>query len=500
MYRYAVFQGGGVKGIALVGALEIIESQGIRFDAVGGASAGAIVASLYAAGYSASEMKIILEGVDFSAFLDSAGWAPWALYRKRGLYRGHKFQKWIHDLLAKKKVKYFKDCNIALRVVATDLTSKKLVVFDSNSYPNIEVAEAVRMSMSIPFLFEPKRIGEHLFVDGGVLSNFPISLFDVNETLGLRFRANSNSINLAPNGIKSYISNMIGAMLDGRDNYDVESNVVGGIIEIDPGSISTTQFDLGVKEKEELYEKGVSAASKFFLNPGNSEKSAKFAVNGERNKIELYIPKGLNESTDVRFSISALVKIEIEGQFLLIKGGRIDQYQPVGGVLKVFRDAKAKLSRLGVKEDSKLPIDPDSLGDLRVFVPWKAVDPFLKWYMDGTGRESSPWREFYEELIESKILSADTFRTPSFERIGLRIEGVRWSEHFQCYEVLIAELFSLVATPQQGIELQALREDPRSDLIWASPALIRARGYDAQIKSQVKRISEHSSWLLDADI
>jgi hypothetical protein len=365
----------------------------------------------------------------------------------------------------------------------------------------MEVAEAIRMSMSIPFLFEPKRLGEHLMVDGGVLSNFPISLFDVGETLGLRLRSNSNSMSFAPDGIKNYIVGVVGAMLDGRDNYDVASNVVGGLIEIDPGSVSTTQFSLSRKEKDQLYDSGVSAASKFFLKDKNSGKGAQLVVNGALNKINLTMPKELSEVANVRFSISALVRIEVEGKFLLVKGQRIDQYQPVGGVLKVYRDAKAKLKKMGVEEDSKFPIDPDSIGDLRVMVPWKSIVPFLQWYLEGTGRETSPWREFYEELIETGILSAEKFRTPAFERIGTRIEGVRWSQYFNCYEVLIAELFSLVPTHEQGVELQALdNAGLRKELIWASQALIRAQGYDMLRKSSTTKISEHSSWLLDAGI
>jgi hypothetical protein len=94
-------------------------------------------------------------------------------------------------------------------------------------------------------------------------------------------------------------------MLDGRDNYDVASNVVGGLIEIDPGSVSTTQFSLSRKEKDQLYDSGVSAASKFFLKDKNSGKGAQLVVNGALNKINLTMPKELSEVANVRFSISA---------------------------------------------------------------------------------------------------------------------------------------------------------------------------------------------------
>lgn len=498
MYRYGIFQGGGVKGIALVGALDVVEKQNIQFEGVGGASAGAIVAALYASGYTASEMRLIFEGMEFETLLDSSGWAPWALYQKQGIYRGDKFQNWIYGLLKKKNVRLFKDCKKELRIVATDLTARTLVVFDSQNYPKLDVADAVRMSMSIPFVFEPKKLGEHMMVDGGVLSNLPLSLFDANETLGFRLRSKSNNMTFAPDGMRSYIIGVVGAMLDGRDNYDIESKALSGLIEIDPGKISTTQFKLDQKQKEDLYESGLSAASKFFLAPHNATKIEKRIVGSTATNISLSIPADLREDTEIRFSISALVRIESQEQFLLVKGNRINQYQPVGGVLKVYKHAKAMLASIGVKNDSKLPIDSDSVDDLRIFVPWRSVEEFLKWYLKGTGRETSPWREFYEELLHPKILSQKNFQTPAFDHRGTLVKGIRWSSHFKCYEVLIAEIFSLVMNPLQQIELENLRaSEICEDVMWASPGLIRALGYDEVSKSETKRISEHSSWLLD---
>ena len=99
------------------------------------------------------------------------------------------------------------------------------------------------------------------------------------------------------------------------------------------------------------------------------------------------------------------------------------------------------------------------------------------------------------------MLSAENFRAPAFDYVGRRIEGIRWTKHFQCYEVRIAEVFALVPTLKQLEELRLLRS--RSDtpsVMWASPALIRALGYDAASQREVTRISDHSSWILDAGI
>ncbi len=501
MYKYGVFQGGGVKGIALVGALQVAESRGVSFEGVGGTSAGAIVAALYAAGYTSAEMRLILEGVQFDSLLDRASLARLALAKRLGLYRGKLFQNWIHKHLAKKGVRLLKDCPKHLRIVATDLTERTIVVLDAESQPNLEVAEAVRMSMSIPFVFEPVQLGRNLMVDGGVLSNFPLSLFDGNETLGFRLHSRSASLPFAPEGYREYLLAIMGAMLDGRDNYDVQTKKLAGLIEIDPGRFSSTQFKLNDSEKADLYERGVSAASRFFVDPVNTDRSQQLTVRGAGSAIDLKTPAKIDDETEIRFSISSLVRIEVDGQFLLTKGNRIDQFQPVGGVLKAFSTAHAKLGNLGVKADSKIPIDQDSRDDLRVFVPRRSIEAFVQWYLEGRGRETSPWREFNEELLETGVLSSENFRAPAFDYIGRRVEGIRWTNYFQCFEVLIAEVFALVPTLKQIEELKALRD--RNDtpcVMWASPALIRALGYDAARQRQLTRISDHSSWILDAGI
>lgn len=501
MYKYGVFQGGGVKGIALVGALQVAETSGVSFEGVGGASAGAIVAALYAAGYTAAEMRLILEGVQFDSLLDRASWGRLALAKNLGFYRGRLVQEWIHKHLLKKNVRFFKDCPKQLRIVATNLTERTLAVLDAESQPTLEVAEAIRMSMSIPFVFEPVQLGRNLMVDGGVLSNFPLTLFNGNETLGFRLHSKSASLPFAPEGYREYLLAIMGAMLDGRDNYDIHTKKLAGLIEIDPGPFSSTQFKLSDAEKADLYERGVSASSRFFVDPVNTDRTQQLTVRGAASTIGLKTPAEISDETEIRFSISALVRIEIDGKFLLTKSNRIEQFQPVGGVLKAFSTARAKLGNLGVKADSKMPIDQDSKDDLRVFVPRRSIEAFIQWYLDGRGRETSPWREFNEELVEAGVLTAENFRISAFDYIERRVEGIRWTQHFQCYEVLIAEVFALVPTPKQIEELNALssRTDTPS-IMWASPALIRALGYDAASQRQLARISDHSSWILDAAI
>ncbi|MGP3559840.1 patatin-like phospholipase family protein [Geobacillus sp. BK01] len=191
-----VFSGGGVKGFALLGAYEAIEEKGLRWKRLAGTSAGALLAALLAAGYSAREMTRLLEELEMEQFLDErASWIPfpvwkWVrLYWHLGVYKGKVFEQWIESALAARGVRTFRDIPPgSLYIVASDVTNGRIVVLpdDLRTYgldpDSFSVAKAVRMSTSIPYFFEPVRLrgrgGISLIVDGGVLSNFPLFLFD----------------------------------------------------------------------------------------------------------------------------------------------------------------------------------------------------------------------------------------------------------------------------------------------------------------------------------
>ncbi|MCI0527831.1 MAG: patatin-like phospholipase family protein, partial [Nitrospira sp.] len=101
----AVFEGGGVKGIGLVGALSVAESKGYVWENVAGTSAGAIVAALVAAGYEASELKKIIGSLDYNRFKDKGAvdriplFGPLvSLLSEKGIYEGNFLEDWMRDL------------------------------------------------------------------------------------------------------------------------------------------------------------------------------------------------------------------------------------------------------------------------------------------------------------------------------------------------------------------------------------------------------------------
>ncbi len=118
-----MFEGGGVKGIGLVGAMAVTEAHGYRFENVAGTSAGAIVAALLAAGYQASQLKGILDDLDYQAFKDKGFLdkipvlgSTLSLGFEKGLYEGQFVETWLRELLAQapaKPIRTFGDLIIA---------------------------------------------------------------------------------------------------------------------------------------------------------------------------------------------------------------------------------------------------------------------------------------------------------------------------------------------------------------------------------------------------
>jgi NTE family protein len=260
----AVFQGGGVRGIGLVGALTRVQEEDIEFAGVAGTSAGAIVAALYAAGYRVDELKQLLS-VDFRTLLDPAWPKTYHLWRSFGIYKGRKLYEWIYGLLAAKGIATFSDLRDKdLKIIASDITNKDIIIFDQGRHPAVEVAEAVRMSVSIPLFFQAYKWGKRLVVDGGLLSNYPLWIFANTPlpTLGFRLVSREQTrINFAPNSVISYMSALVSTMLEAHDKESEKRIGSERTIHIPTGDIATTNFALTEDQKNFLYNAGYLAAA-----------------------------------------------------------------------------------------------------------------------------------------------------------------------------------------------------------------------------------------------
>ena len=164
--------GGGIKGLCHAGVFKALEEQGIIPDILSGVSSGAVVAALYADGYTPDEIAKLFEDISFRQMTKIQ-------IPDGGFFRIDAFQKFLNKTL---RAKTFKDLKIPLRIVATNLDKGQSVVFSSG-----KLVDAIIASCSIPVLFTPKIIDGVHYVDGGVLKNFPVSTIrdDCEKVIGI---------------------------------------------------------------------------------------------------------------------------------------------------------------------------------------------------------------------------------------------------------------------------------------------------------------------------
>ena len=191
-FRNLVFEGGGVKGIAYVGAMQVLSQRGLLdgIQRVGGTSAGAINALIFSLGYDIRTQRDILDSTDFREFMDdSFGMIRDVrrLAKDFGWHKGDFFSGWIgklvQDRLGKANATFadLKKANLpALYVLGTNLSTGYGETFSAERHADMPLVTAVRISMSIPLFFAAMRYGARsdVYVDGGVMLNYPVKLFD----------------------------------------------------------------------------------------------------------------------------------------------------------------------------------------------------------------------------------------------------------------------------------------------------------------------------------
>jgi len=322
-FKNLVFEGGGVKGIAYVGAMQVLEAKGIlpEIQRVGGTSVGAINAVLLALGFTNAEQREILWKLNFNNFLDASWLIPnvYRLVNRYGWYKGDFFREWIGGHIKKKmgtSNATFRNLKEAkkpdLYVYGTNLSTHFSEVFSIEHTPDMRLADAVRISMSLPLFFAAIRdTGNNVFVDGGVLNNYPVKLFDREkyisaeklaanstktnyyaaqnasflslhptsspyvynkETLGFRldskkeiagFRYNEPQVEKIDNFFE-YIKALIKTILDSQSNSHLQSDDWQRTIYIDTLGVSTTDFNIADDIKNQLENSGKKGAEEYF--------------------------------------------------------------------------------------------------------------------------------------------------------------------------------------------------------------------------------------------
>eukprot|EP00698_Gefionella_okellyi_P020180 TRINITY_DN6308_c0_g1_i1.p1 TRINITY_DN6308_c0_g1~~TRINITY_DN6308_c0_g1_i1.p1 ORF type:complete len:400 (+),score=107.11 TRINITY_DN6308_c0_g1_i1:65-1201(+) len=297
-----VFEGGGIKGLAFAGAVYALEKCKIlptckRFA---GSSAGAITAALLAAGYTCTELHSQLFQTNWNSFIHATlGVASEAVEfaREWGLHSGDAFRAWVNQLLCAKlslpKVTFadlYEKTGHELVVTGTNLNKRSQHFFHRGNHADMEVADAVRISMSIPMFFKPVRFQGDYYVDGGLLNNFPLWVFDSDTvldceptnavanacTLGFKLLSDAEltefDTGLYPeqpiNSLSGFSYALADAMLEQLDRLHVKLGDASRTVHIPVGAISSTDFALNADNKRKLVACGRTATYKFLAARG----------------------------------------------------------------------------------------------------------------------------------------------------------------------------------------------------------------------------------------
>ena len=314
-YRNLVFKGGGVRGIAYMGALEALEQEGVlqKIERVAGSSAGAIAATLACFRLTIDETVNLFNSLDLAKVPQTSinGKERYRLphlsntenvrrlVEKYGWYSSAYFHEWLGEVVASQcghnPRATFNDLNMRgyrdLYIAAANLSRKRTEFFSYQTTPDVAVADAVRLSMSIPLFFEAIRFdgkefgkGDY-FVDGGLFDNYPLHLFDQTdfarlnpfnksgtnwETLGLFLKSEEMeciSDPIMPDNLFQFLNLTLHSFYDTHDLSNLDKSLVDqkrSVIINDCG-VSSLQFDLepGSEQYQKLYASGKKAVMNF---------------------------------------------------------------------------------------------------------------------------------------------------------------------------------------------------------------------------------------------
>ncbi len=317
-FKNLIFKGGGARGMAYLGAAEVLFKEGIIQQAtrVAGSSAGAITALVVALNEDFDTTIKIANSLDFSKIAGipsffatrdvndpeyyeeeavprgllntfsnvgtSVSQAKF-LFSTLGLHTSEYIYNWLDDQVARVTGNYgssFKEFvekgGKDLYITVTNISNQSSHICSAETTPDLEVAEAVRTSLSIPIFFE-SIIFENIyfkgyFGDGGVMNNYPINLFDEGlepneETLGLFLYTKDNTQKLPEHyGLKDFAGDMVFSLLQAQDWYVArQQEDVARTIQIECTGVSPTGFDIqpGDAKYKKLYDSGKAGAEAF---------------------------------------------------------------------------------------------------------------------------------------------------------------------------------------------------------------------------------------------
>lgn len=247
--------GGGILGIAHVGALSVVEAQlgaNFRIAKMVGASAGAVVGTLYAVGYNSAEIQNIYMSMNIQELIESGDPEWYNILFNNGEYQATAFEAEIENLIAAKtgiSNCTFAQLDIDLTLISINVNQQLVLQMNKINTPDLVISKATRMSFSIPITLTPVLYEGNLYIDGSYALDYPFGLLN-NNKLGVFLKSSAyvvENINTLTQYVKCVTDSVLSEIQYPNTIYVTLSESMG-------------EFNVTAAQMVQIYNKGVAAA------------------------------------------------------------------------------------------------------------------------------------------------------------------------------------------------------------------------------------------------
>lgn len=261
-----VLSGGGVRGITILGALHALEEINYldNINTYVGTSVGSLINTLLCIGYKSYEIYAIIKTIDFSKLVNIN---LFGILDTWGLDSGKRIIKIVETLLSHKKIKknvtfkqLYELTKKKLVMTTVCLNDKKLIYLSYENYPDLTILQGIRMSISVPIVFNPVIHDNKKYVDGGVMCNYPIEIYKdkVDEIIGI------NVLSTDCENVDNF-ENYIMSLIQCFNIKHVDDTTIKCTINI-PCKCSVVNFRINKKHKTKMFDVGYNTAKLYLSN------------------------------------------------------------------------------------------------------------------------------------------------------------------------------------------------------------------------------------------
>jgi len=303
-YHNLVFEGGAVKGFAYIGVIKELEDMGLlpKFKRFAGSSVGSLFASMLAIGFTAGEIISLKDSLDLNKLVSGFSFSKaYSIWDSFGMNKLNILEKQFRAII-KKKVdpdislgNLYRQTKKDLVIVTCCLNREKAVYLHHSTYPKVTLINALLASITVPFLFKPRKfkfLGEmDYYVDGGTVDNYPIWIYNDLEllysgkiddiprniissrTLGLKLLSKGEKNNADVftgrrkiENISTYAVTLVNTLMVQIQRGDISKSYINQTVAIDTGDIYFLDFNITHKKIDMLVENGIDGIKRYFGN------------------------------------------------------------------------------------------------------------------------------------------------------------------------------------------------------------------------------------------